>query len=346
MQIRRRRLQTIFLTITLCVSLFACHDKTDSEKDAPMQTNTADNPIVDAFTVSSVIDFPQCFGAKTERLLSSDRSDGKMIVMTNDKTLYFWDGMDGDAETHPRSGSMTRITWREPPDFVFLSRFALCYVDSDGNLWLGKFYSAPVMLAENVIYAEAFLNFGFMLTVEGTLRAWNRDSEMTEIMQDVRAAKSFGAEVFVIKNDDSLWKLVGFDAEGFPSSPNVEWIMDGVRETSGHLILLNDGTVWDLDATHAQTVIHGEVVHINSNGSAHAAVCADGSLYLWGTVFTPGNRQESVVLEAPVLLCDSVSDAVPCYSGTLILKNTGETLVCELDDGKLTISPTVSSACQ
>ena len=330
----------------LCTSLFACHYKMDGDKAAPKQTTAADDTTFDAYTVSAAVGFPQRFGTKTERLLSPDHSDGKMIMMIDDKTLYFWGGVDGCNEAHPQSGQLNRITWKESPTFVYLSRFALCYVDSDGTLWRGQLLSSPVMVAENVVYAEAFLNFGFMLLREGTLCAWNRDSEMTEIMPDVRSARSFGAEVFAIKNDDSLWKLAGFGAEGFPLSSTAEWIMDSVRETSGHLVLLKDGTVRNLDAAQAQVEIHGEVIHIDSNGLAHAAVCSDGSLYLWGTFFAPGNRQESMVLNTPVLLCDNVSDAVPCYAGTLILKNTGETLVCELDDGKLTISPTVSSACQ
>lgn len=337
----RNKLKTAFLVITLCTLLAACSGKTEGEKDASMQTAPPEDSSAGAYSVSEAVELPESFGTSVQRLPPSDSSDGKMIVMTDDGTLYFWGGVDGMPDTHPQSGNMTRITWREPPVFVFLSRFALCYVDADGNLWRGQLLAAPVMLAENVVYAEAFLNFGFALTGEGTLIAWGPEAEPAEVFQDVRAAKSHGDEVFAIKNDDSLWKLPGFSSGKFLSDPKPEWVMDDVRETGGHLVLLKDGTVRDLDAYAAQPVIPEEVAHVASNGFAHAAVCADGSLYLWGTVFAPGNRQEYLTMDAPVLLCENVSDAVPCYSGVLILDSTGELLVCELDDGELVTSPAV-----
>lgn len=338
----RRMFKTAFLVIMLCTLLAACSGKTEGKKDASMQTAPPEDSSAGAYTVSAAVELPEGFGTSVQRLPPSDSSDGKMIVMTDDDTLYFWGGADGTSDTHPRSGQLTRITWREAPAFIFLSRFALCYVDSDGNLWWGKFYSSPVLLAENIVYAEAFLNFGFALTAEGTLSAWCVEPEPAEVFQDVRAARSYGDEVFAIKNDDSLWKLPGFGMGRFLTSPEAEWVMDDVREISGHLVLLNDGTVRDLDAYTDQPSIPEEVTHVASNGLNHAAVCADGSLYLWGAFHAPGNWQERLTLDAPVLLCENVSDAVPCYSGVLILNSAGELMVCELDNGELVVSPAVS----
>jgi len=339
MRILGNKIMMAVLTIIICVGLIACSSEISGEKDDPMQTNLPADQKAEAYAVSAAVDLPESFGTKVQRLISPDPSDGKMIVMTDDETLYYWGGADGTAETHPHNGQINKITWRDPPASVYLSRFALCYVDTNGTLWAGQLLSSPERLAENIVYAEAFLNAGIALTVECKLCTWNQDSEITEVMQDVRAARSFGDEVFAIKNDDSLWKLSGFGTVEFASSPEAEWVMDGVREISGRLVLLNDGTVRNLDADSAQAAVLGEVTHIASNGIAHAAICSDGSLYLWGTIFLPGNRQESVVVDSPVLLCENVSNAVPCYSGILILKCTGELLACELVNGELITSP-------
>ena len=65
----------------------------------------------------------------------------------------------------------------------------------------------------------------------------------------------------------------------------------------------------------------------------------DGALYLWGTVFLPGNVQDAVTLDTPTLLCEAVADAVPCYAGVLILTLSGELLVCAWNGKALENSP-------
>ena len=276
-------------------------------------------------------------GVKLMGLLPPDPSGEDMIALGEDGSVFIWDNLD---DAGPEGKAIFQFVWSKTPAQIFFSRFTYCCVDERGVLWTGLRGGGLAPKMTDVSYGETYLSEGLAVTAEGDLLLWYGEEEPVTVLEEVRLARRFGACIYAVKTDGSLWKLEGF---GEPdrrilTDPQPIKLLEGVKEVSGPLALKEDGTVWSLATPEPVKVLEGASA-IHSNGRAFAAVCAGGELWCWGTLHQPGNVEKTLTLDAPALCCEGVQEAVCCYGCVLILKTDGSLLTLRYEDGELGLFP-------
>lgn len=276
-------------------------------------------------------------GVKIVGLLPPDPGSEDMIALGEDGSVFIWNNVHDDG---PEGKAIWRFEWAKTPVRFAFFRFTYCCVDDRGVLWSGERGGGLSPRMTGVRYGETYLSEGLAVTTAGKLLLWYGEEEPVCVLENVETARRFGSFVYAIGNDGTLWRLAGFGEQDrrILTDPQPEKLLEGVKEVSGPLALKEDGSVWSL-AGEAPEKMLDEAATIHSNGSAFAALRANGELWCWGALHQPGNVQKTITLDAPALCCESVKEAACCYDGILILKIDGTLLTLRYEDGELQLFP-------
>lgn len=194
-------------------------------------------------------------------------STGRVLIGTNnissigDSSLTITNG-EGHALLHGRD----QYNYSTVPLFIAVSTNynSSLYLDGEGDVYAGGSYFSNTY---NTITKVAALS-------------------------DVRDILTRQGIVYVIKNDDTLWRATAFGAY----TQVLTDVSKVVGTSTRTYALKNDGTVWRSYNTAAFTQELTDVIDIASDGDSALAVKSDNTLWGWGAGGSIGNGNSNTII--------------------------------------------------